>query len=169
MLRNFGTVPPAVTNLVSKCAGNSKKNCHKVSRRELHALPSNRAICRGGGPWWPPPPSLIRVKIIRVYSWFFVFVIGPWNYEPVSKAMGDMPSYFGSNVQEFQISIFPELFPSSLKILKCGIYILYVNFTSSSTHINHVVYKFGGFTVLMSRNNNTLKIAVNKDDDIVAS
>ena len=28
MLRNFGTVTPAVTNLVSKCAGNSKENCH---------------------------------------------------------------------------------------------------------------------------------------------
>ena len=49
MLHNFGTVPPAVTNLVSKCAGNSKENCHKVSRRELRALPSNRAIRRGGG------------------------------------------------------------------------------------------------------------------------
>ena len=61
MLRNFGAVPPAVTNLVSKCAGNAKENCHKVSRRELRALPSNRAICRGG-PSWPPPPSLIRVK-----------------------------------------------------------------------------------------------------------
>ena len=64
MLRNFGTVPPAVTNLVSKCAGNSKENCHKVSRRELRALPSNRAICRGGGAIMAPPPSLIRVKYI---------------------------------------------------------------------------------------------------------
>ena len=54
MLCNFGTVPPAVTNLVSKCAGNSKENCHKVSRRELRALPSNRAICRGGGHHGPP-------------------------------------------------------------------------------------------------------------------
>ena len=64
MLRNFGTVPPAVTNLVSKCAGNSKENCHKVSRRELCALPSNRAICRGGAIMvLPPPPSLIRVKV----------------------------------------------------------------------------------------------------------
>ena len=63
MLRNFGTVPPAVTNLMSKCAGNSKENCHKVSRRELRALPSNHAICRGGGGHHaPPPPSLIRVK-----------------------------------------------------------------------------------------------------------
>ena len=55
MLRNFGTVPPAVTNLVSKYAGNSKEKCHKVSRQELRALPSNRAICRGGGPSCPPP------------------------------------------------------------------------------------------------------------------
>ena len=31
---------------------------------------------------------------------FFFLVIGPWNYEPVSKAMGDMLLYFGSNVQE---------------------------------------------------------------------
>ena len=54
MLRNFGTVPPAVTNLVSKCAGNSKENCHKVSRQELRALPSNRAICRGGAIMAPP-------------------------------------------------------------------------------------------------------------------
>ena len=60
-LRNFRTVPPAVTNLVSKCAGNSKENCHKVSRRELCALQSNRAKCRGGGPF-RPPPSLFRVK-----------------------------------------------------------------------------------------------------------
>ena len=27
MLRNFGTLPPAITNVVSKFAGNSKENC----------------------------------------------------------------------------------------------------------------------------------------------
>ena len=64
-LRNFGTVPPSVTNLVSKCAGNSKENYHKVSWRELCALQSYRAKCRGGGPWCPP--SLIRVKEISPY------------------------------------------------------------------------------------------------------
>ena len=47
-LRNFRTVPPGVTNLVSKCAGNLKEKSHKVSRRELCALQSNRAKCRGG-------------------------------------------------------------------------------------------------------------------------
>ena len=52
-LCNFRTVPPGVTNLVSKCAGNSKEKSHKVSRRELCTLQSNRAKC---------PPSLFRVK-----------------------------------------------------------------------------------------------------------
>ena len=47
-LRNFRTVPPGITNLVSKCAGNLKEKSHKVSRRELCALQSNRAKCRGG-------------------------------------------------------------------------------------------------------------------------
>ena len=56
-LRNFRTVPPGVTNLVSKCAGNLKEKSHKVSRRELCALQSNRAKCRGGGPFRPPPQS----------------------------------------------------------------------------------------------------------------
>ena len=54
--RNFRTVPPGVTNLVSKCAGNSKERSHKVSRRELCALQSNRAKCQGG-PKRPPPPQ----------------------------------------------------------------------------------------------------------------
>ena len=48
-LRNFRTVPPRVTNLVSKCAGNLKEKSHKVSRRELCALQSNRTKCRRGG------------------------------------------------------------------------------------------------------------------------
>ena len=60
-LRNFRTVPPGVTNLVSKCAGNSKEKSHKVSRRELCALQSNRAKCRGGA-LKGPPPSPFRVK-----------------------------------------------------------------------------------------------------------
>ena len=60
-LRNFRTVPPGGTNLVSKCAGNLKEKSHKVARRELCALQSNRAKCRGG-PFRPPPPSLFRVK-----------------------------------------------------------------------------------------------------------
>ena len=53
-LCNFRTVPPGVTNLVSKCAGNLKEKSHKVPRRELCALQSNRAKCRGGGPFRPP-------------------------------------------------------------------------------------------------------------------
>ena len=57
-LSNFRTVPPGVTNLVSKCAGNLKEKSHKVSRRELCALQSNRAKCRGGGPFRPPPVFL---------------------------------------------------------------------------------------------------------------
>ena len=57
-LRNFGTVPPGVTNLVSKCAGNSKENCHTVSRQELCALLSNRAKYRGGGGHHGPPPPV---------------------------------------------------------------------------------------------------------------
>ena len=56
-LRNFRTVTPGVTNLVSKCAGNLKEKSHKVSRRELCALQSNRAKCRGGGLLGPPPQS----------------------------------------------------------------------------------------------------------------
>ena len=60
-LRNFRTVPPGVTNLVSKSAGNLKEKSHKVSRRKLCALQSNRAKCRGGG-LLGPPPSLFRVK-----------------------------------------------------------------------------------------------------------
>ena len=59
-LRNFITVPPGVTNLVSKCAGNLKEKSHKVSRRELCALQSNRAKCRGGP--FRPPHSLFRVN-----------------------------------------------------------------------------------------------------------
>ena len=47
-LRNFRTVLPGVTNLVLKCAGNLKEKSHKVSRRELCVLQSNRAKCRGG-------------------------------------------------------------------------------------------------------------------------
>ena len=58
-LRNFRTIPPGVTNMVSKCAGNLKGKSHKVSRRELCALQSNRAKCRGEA----PPPSLFRVKL----------------------------------------------------------------------------------------------------------
>ena len=58
----LGTVPPGVTNLVAKCAGNSKENYHEASWRELCALQSNRAKCRGGPSCPPPPPSLIRVK-----------------------------------------------------------------------------------------------------------
>ena len=57
-LRKFRTVPPGVTNLVSKCAGNLKEKSHKVSRRELCALQSNRAKCRGGGLLGPPPVFL---------------------------------------------------------------------------------------------------------------
>ena len=29
-LRNFRTVPPGITNLVSKCAGNLKEKSHKM-------------------------------------------------------------------------------------------------------------------------------------------
>ena len=57
-LRNFRTVPPGVTNLVSKFAGNSKEKSHKVSRQELCALQSNRAKCRGGPKRPPPPPPV---------------------------------------------------------------------------------------------------------------
>ena len=58
-LRNFRTVPPGVTNLVSKCAGNSKEKSHKVSRWELFAC--CRVIARnvegGGGLKGPHPQS----------------------------------------------------------------------------------------------------------------
>ena len=60
-LRNFRTVPPGVTNLVSKCAGNLKENSHKVSRWELARC---RVIARnveGGGGLLGP--SLYRVKV----------------------------------------------------------------------------------------------------------
>ena len=40
--------PGRNTNMVSKCAGNLKEKSHKVSRRELCTLQSNRAKCRGG-------------------------------------------------------------------------------------------------------------------------
>ena len=49
----------------SKCAGNSKEKSHKVSRRELCALQSNRTKYRGGGPKGPPP-SLFRVKLLKL-------------------------------------------------------------------------------------------------------
>ena len=61
-LRNFRTVPLGVTNLVSKCAGNLKEKSHKVSRRELCAFQSNRAKCRGGGPFRPPPPVFLGLR-----------------------------------------------------------------------------------------------------------
>ena len=72
-LRNFGTVPPGVANLVSKCAGNLKENCHKVSWQELCALQSYRAKCQGGhdqgGPSCPPPsPVLLGLKLINSTS-----------------------------------------------------------------------------------------------------
>ena len=66
-LRNFRTVPPGITNLVSKCARNSKEKRLKVSRRELCALQSNRAKCRGGG-LKGPPPSLFRVNSPVTYD-----------------------------------------------------------------------------------------------------
>ena len=59
---------PGVTNLVSKCAGNLKEKSHKVSRRELCALQSNRAKCRGGGPFRPPPPVFLGLKA-RFSKW----------------------------------------------------------------------------------------------------
>ena len=90
-LRNFRTVPPGVTNLVSKCAGNLKEKSHKVSRRELCALPSNRAKCLGGGPFRPPPPVFLGLKVaatsmkleIRLHMiWyqchFYDHLIGSW-------------------------------------------------------------------------------------------
>ena len=54
-LRNFRTVPPGVTNLVSKCAGNLKEKSHKVSRQSFARC---RVIVRNveGGPFRPPPP-----------------------------------------------------------------------------------------------------------------
>ena len=53
-LRKFRTVPPASQVWCQNGAGNLKEKSHKVSRRELCALQSNRAKCRGGG---PPPQS----------------------------------------------------------------------------------------------------------------
>ena len=82
-LGNFGTIPPGVTNLVSKCAGNSKENCHKVSWRELCALQSYRAKCRGGA-IMPPPPSLIRVKLGLISIIRFIATLyetGPKHFE----------------------------------------------------------------------------------------
>ena len=61
-LRNFRTVPPGVTNLVSKCAGNLKEKSHKVSRRELCALQSNRAKCRGGASSSIAPPVFLGLR-----------------------------------------------------------------------------------------------------------
>ena len=62
-LRNFRTVSPGVTNLVSKCAGKLERKKVKVSRRELCALQSNRAKCRGGGgPFRPPGPVFLGLK-----------------------------------------------------------------------------------------------------------
>ena len=60
-LRNFGTVPPGVTNLVSKCVGNLKENCHKVDivARALRVAELSREMSRGGG----GHHSLIRVKV----------------------------------------------------------------------------------------------------------
>ena len=67
-LRNFRTIPPGVTNLVSKCAGNLKEKSHKVSRRELCALQSNRAKCRGGGgAFLAPPPVFLGLRMFRSY------------------------------------------------------------------------------------------------------
>ena len=57
-LRKFRTVPPGVTNVVSNCAGNLKEKSHKVSRRELYALQSNRAKCR-------PPPVFLGLRGMR--------------------------------------------------------------------------------------------------------
>ena len=80
-LRNFRTVPPGVTNLVSKCAGNLKEKSHKVSRRELCALQSNRAKCRGGG--LLGPPSLFRVTckcvLLTKPSWQLLYTSSSTN------------------------------------------------------------------------------------------
>ena len=70
-LRNFRTVPPGVTNLVSKCAGNLKEKSHKVSRQELCALQSNRAKCRGGGGLLGPPPQSFLGLSVEFYREFW--------------------------------------------------------------------------------------------------
>ena len=65
-LRNFRTVPPGITNLVSKCAGDLKEKSPKVSWRELCALQSNHTKCRRGG----GGPSLFRVKTLIPLGYF---------------------------------------------------------------------------------------------------
>ena len=65
-LRNFVTVHPDATSLVSKYARNDKEKTHETTRQDLRALRTYREKCRGGGagaaPPPPPPPGLIRVK-----------------------------------------------------------------------------------------------------------
>ena len=76
MLRNFGTVPPAITNLVInvretrkkiviKCRGESFARCRIIARYVK------------GGPWWPPPPppSLIRVNRVFFFSHAILYPI----------------------------------------------------------------------------------------------
>ena len=81
------TVAPGVTNFVSKCAGNLKEKSHKVSRRELCALQSNRAKCRGG-PFRPPPPSLFRVKTNFYEDGTATKVWNIWTKNLLSKGYG---------------------------------------------------------------------------------
>ena len=52
-LRNFGTIPLGVTNLVSKCAENSKEYCQSVVARAL-PVAELCELSRGGGHDGPP-------------------------------------------------------------------------------------------------------------------
>ena len=72
--------------------GKLEKKSNKVLRRELYALQSNRAKCRGGGLLGPPPPSLFRVKNVNVTYIFLAMSSGStWSAAPLALS-ADMNS-----------------------------------------------------------------------------
>ena len=81
-LRNFGTVPLGVTNLVSKCAENSKKKTNKretwkkiVTKYRGESIARCGVIARNvkGG---HHAPSLFRVKV-SVHFWNIYLLVNP--------------------------------------------------------------------------------------------
>ena len=62
-LRNFRTVPPGVTNLVSKCAGNLKEKSHERRVRNFEWYRRTvKKTTGGGGHNGPPPPGKLGSK-----------------------------------------------------------------------------------------------------------
>ena len=72
-LRNFRTVPPGVTNLVSKCAGNLKEKSHERRVRNFEWYRRTVKKTTGGGHNGPPPGKLGLMMHLK-YNVFLGFI-----------------------------------------------------------------------------------------------